>query len=447
MRKRGNHYKKGDDRISKIKVIDSMCGKGKTSWAIQYINEHPEKSFIYVTPLLNEVERIKSNTARKFVEPTFKGKRKIDDFNTLLCNGVNIATTHATFSNSNIETIRLLQQSGYVLILDEVIDVLVPYNSIAEGNAKIRNGDIKLLLEKNFIAIDEYGRVSWIGPSYDRDGYTYSEIERLAKRNNLLLINNSLFLWEFPSDIFKAFDEVYVLTYLFEGSQLCPFFEYHSMDYSKMNVANYAGTYRIVPYQKDDADVDLYKKLITFNTDEILNNYKKRGVLSSTWYKNNIQHKGTKEAKRLSNNLSNYFRNKCKAKVHQIMWTCPKEFKDKISKGGYIRIRKLTPEEGTLPDSEKKKLVSQLSCFVPCNARATNDFKDRDILAYCCNMFINPYVPDFFERKNVVFNEDAYALSSLIQWIWRSAIRDQKPIKLYIPALRMRTLFGDWLCR
>jgi hypothetical protein len=40
---------------------------------------------------------------------------------------------------------------------------------------------------------------------------------------------------------------------------------------------------------------------------------------------------------------------------------------------------------------------------------------------------------------------DMYALSSLIQWVWRSAIRDGKPIILYVPSSRMRGLLIKWL--
>lgn len=41
--------------------------------------------------------------------------------------------------------------------------------------------------------------------------------------------------------------------------------------------------------------------------------------------------------------------------------------------------------------------------------------------------------------------EDDYALSEMIQWVWRSAIRDGKEIWVYIPSRRMRELFQNWL--
>lgn len=38
-----------------------------------------------------------------------------------------------------------------------------------------------------------------------------------------------------------------------------------------------------------------------------------------------------------------------------------------------------------------------------------------------------------------------YALSILIQWVFRSAIRNGKKIKIYIPSERMRYLLKEWI--
>lgn len=63
-----------------VKVIDAICGAGKTSYAIQYMNQNTDKLFIYVTPFLTEVERINEQTTQEFFEPNpkaGKGKRSI----------------------------------------------------------------------------------------------------------------------------------------------------------------------------------------------------------------------------------------------------------------------------------------------------------------------------------------------------------------------------------
>ncbi len=47
--------------------------------------------------------------------------------------------------------------------------------------------------------------------------------------------------------------------------------------------------------------------------------------------------------------------------------------------------------------------------------------------------------------KNVEISQDEYSLSEMIQFIWRSRIRNNQPIKLYIPSSRMRNLLIRWL--
>jgi hypothetical protein len=42
-------------------------------------------------------------------------------------------------------------------------------------------------------------------------------------------------------------------------------------------------------------------------------------------------------------------------------------------------------------------------------------------------------------------SEDIYALSEMIQVLWRTAIRNDEPVMFYIPSERMRGLFHLWL--
>lgn len=48
--------------MGKIVVIDSMCGQGKTQWALQNINAHPDEAVIYASPLLSELDRVIQGT-------------------------------------------------------------------------------------------------------------------------------------------------------------------------------------------------------------------------------------------------------------------------------------------------------------------------------------------------------------------------------------------------
>ena len=66
-------------------------------------------------------------------------------------------------------------------------------------------------------------------------------------------------------------------------------------------------------------------------------------------------------------------------------------------------------------------------------------------LIYSVNVFLNPYIVKYFSRKGVRLNEENYALSQLLQWIWRSAIRNNEEINIYIPSSRMRLLLKAYL--
>ena len=83
--------------------------------------------------------------------------------------------------------------------------------------------------------------------------------------------------------------------------------------------------------------------------------------------------------------------------------------------------------------------------FLQTSARATNEYKDRTDVAYMVNRFADPNIMKFFHAQNITIDADAFALSEMLQWIWRSAIRDDRPINLYIPSKRMRELLIKWI--
>ena len=83
--------------------------------------------------------------------------------------------------------------------------------------------------------------------------------------------------------------------------------------------------------------------------------------------------------------------------------------------------------------------------FLQTSARATNEYKDRTDVAYMVNRFADPNIMKFFHAQNITIDADAFALSEMLQWIWRSAIRDDRPINLYIPSKRMRELLINWI--
>ena len=114
----------------------------------------------------------------------------------------------------------------------------------------------------------------------------------------------------------------------------------------------------------------------------------------------------------------------------------------------YICSRIITKEERRLlSQPELKQLEKAVSCFVPCNAKATNIYRNRWALAYCYNMFLKPPFKGFFQDNGIEVDESSYSLSCLLQWICRSRLRDGESIVIYLPSKRMRKLLQDWLGR
>ena len=58
---------------------------------------------------------------------------------------------------------------------------------------------------------------------------------------------------------------------------------------------------------------------------------------------------------------------------------------------------------------------------------------------------MQPDVKNFFISQGIPLDEDRFATSMMVQWIFRSAIRDGKDISVYIPSERMRNLLKKWI--
>lgn len=117
--------------IIAIKVVDAPCGAGKTTWAINEINRRKETSYVYCTPFLDEISRIRDKCGRsRFAEPQPYTGSKLDNFNELLINGTSTAVSHVTFLNATHDTLQAIHEGSYTLILDEVLDVVMDFNSV-----------------------------------------------------------------------------------------------------------------------------------------------------------------------------------------------------------------------------------------------------------------------------------------------------------------------------
>ena len=427
-----------------IRVIDSPCGSGKTSWAIDYINSLGEdQRVLYITPFLAECARVQNAVHRKMQQPDARlgNGRKRNHFLDLIRRSANIVSTHSLFADVDDEIIEALRSSNYILILDEAFEVLdkfdmweeLPRKTPDEIKDTMTTNNVHALLDKGFIAVESDYRVRWIDNEHALD--KYSNLKRLADRGLIFLIRNSLLLWSFPYEIFMPgiFNEVYILTYLFDSQMQKYYYDYFNIPYSKFHIETINNKYTAIETINSDYELqwkDDVKKLISICDNTRLNkigdiyndvygrNYS--SALSKTWYEKNVN-----EIVTIKNHIINYFQNISKSSTKERMWTCfeddKKRFKDK-----------------NLSTSDKKY-------WVALNSRSTNNFGYKSTLAYPINRYCDPFYNAFFEIRNINMSQKGFAIAEFIQWIWRSRIRNNQSVQIYLPSERMRTLLIDFL--
>jgi len=394
-----------DNIMQKVHIVDEMMGVGKTSAAINLINESSRDSkFLFITPYLDEVERVLAGCQYKdFKQPPPIHGSKITGIKDLLRVGENIATTHALFYNFDAECLELIESYGYTLIIDEILDVVEQLD--------ISRHDLNTILAK--YTVIENGFLRWVDREYTG---VFDKYKTKCDLGCMCVYNDTALLWMFPTSVFKSFREVYLMTYLFGGQVQKAYFDFNNVEYDYLYVDD---TYHLSENKQHHTHLD-YKQIVTILDVEKLNRIgDAKSALSFTWYE---RYKDNAIMMRtLKNNTMNFFKHYAKTPSAQNMWTTFLANKSAISGKGYAHG------------------------FKEYNLRSTNKLRDKTAIAYLVNRFLNPFVKNFFMEYDIEFNEDMYALSEMIQFIWRSAIRDGKPIQVYVPSMRMRNLLTEWL--
>ncbi|OAB44648.1 DEAD/DEAH box helicase family protein [Paenibacillus antarcticus] len=419
---------KNENEDKKVIVLDSIMGSGKTSYAIQLMKEAPNtQRFIYVTPFLDEVKRIKSEVSnRNFREPNAKHGHgtKLASLKKLIATGEDIATTHALFALADDELMELLKWERYTLIVDEVMDVI--------EQVPLKRDDLPVLLKSGYVEISEDTQaVTWTG---DHTMITrFNDVMHYALSGNLYAVNNVAFVWNFPAKVFNYFDEVYILTYLFAGQVQRHYYDFHGVQYAYYDVVRDDGRYELVPKSSVKEDRSRFRELITIYDGKLNDIGVRDTALSKSWF----EHKhNTPNVKKLKDAIYNYFRHVTKSKSENFLWTTFKDSKKRLQGCGFAK------EESKIADTTTDK---GKACFTPFNIRATNKYRHKTVLAFALNRYMNPIEKHFFAQRNVTVNEEMLALSDLLQWLFRSAIRDGQPVKVYVPSRRMRVLLQRWL--
>lgn len=393
--------------LKTVTVVDARMGRGKTSAAIRYILENREsRRFLFVTPYLTEVQRICSQCG--FDEAADDLGTKTADLRRKIRMKRNVAITHSLFYLMDTDMLDLARDNGYSLIIDESINIIEKIPTSAKDFTLITN---TMTIE------DETGRLTWVDDEYEG---RFDDYKALADMGNLFHLDSALLNITNPY-LFQAFDEVFMLTYLFEGQTQKAYLDYFEIPYRVVGVEKDECGYKFSDAPDCPPPMNIKDMVRIVDREAMLEKFWDRHSLSKNWFTKKTA--DSPEIRLLRRHL-NYFFTHCNgAESADRIWTCYKD-----------DAKKVLGKSGRYAAS-----------FLPLNIRATNDYRNATAVAYLVNRFCDPNLMKFFAARGVLLSHDQFALSEMVQFVWRSAIRDNKPIDLYIPNKRMRDLFIDWM--
>lgn len=419
----------------KVKVLDALMGSGKTTRIIEDVSKLNNRPIIYIAPLLLECHRFAGTSLddegkvfkdeygfpiyqkghplayKHFHHPTCNNKSgsKLESIQNLIRQGKNIVSTHALFRNITMDLVDDIKRHDYLLIIDEVMPVWEKYQLFSGRSIKDFDTDctstdkeINRLINNGVVHADPTGLLHWQWDVFNATDTVYQEMAHLCDTHQLCIVNGSVVFWEYPIWALKAFSDLWIATYMFESSLMCEYLRLHDIPYEVERFGNHQSS---------------VKHLISVVDDKRMNACGEKATSLS--YTNLCKSKTHNET--LKVNLYNFFQNRCKAKKRDQLWTTFVAARKSISCGRYN------------------------NSWLAYNAKATNAYKDVANVAYLINLYANTMIMSLLGKRGTDFDQDQWALSEMVQFIWRSAIREGKPIKLYIPSKRMRGMFIKWL--
>lgn len=486
-----------------VTVIDAVMGAGKTHWMKRELasltgpDAERHVRFVYITPYLEEAAKaVDDMTAAgaqdvRLVEfqdlpdeekQSLKARqgrdRKRDLLYEMLMEGQSAVGSHRLFEVLDPRVMAAIETQNYVLVIDEAVQW------VTKLKHSLEKSELASLFKLGVCRVGADLTIEWSDTVpgladiyYNQHEAHYAGFRSLVMQRKVIAaspevddsgVPKSMLLWTMPVEMLKQFEHVFVLTHLFKGSEMDAYLTLHGIETDMMTLDMDRNLVPFTP-EHNAARVTQLAGLITVEEDRKLNAIgnpptrrgrgRQQDPLSKSWFethKKEAQEIAQQEAQlmgkppltkpqldavrsaaceQLQRNLTSFFRYSCKTPARENLWTCFTDFREHLeeSRGRHYRGSKAEP------------------CFAACNARATNKFNHKTAVAYAVAINHDPDIRNYFKRRGVLVSNEFYALSTLVQFIWRSGIRRPEeeggplPVRVYIPSQRMRGLFEDYL--
>jgi len=401
---------------SSITIRDYPCGSGKTTSMIEGFQS--DRKYLVIVPLLSEVERVVQGAKSfHFQQPHANDNEagtKTESLKALVLQGHNITATHSLHERL-VPLAREGLLSDYDIIIDEVPKVVTSITSKSKTSIE------EFYLNRGFMSIDPLtGQVTptqkWWSLRDDVDDTLSTKILAYANTGCLYLLGGRLFIWAMPSELLTAGRSTTIMTYKSEGSVLSAYLKKLGVPFEVANDNLLEASFRAKARELITIkDVPAVSRLSLSYTGQLA------GVSNASYC--------STVATALKNLRGRHLKD---VPAENILITCAKDT-------WYKKGRK----DVAGPFAKGSKLF-QGATWVGNTTRGTNDHAHASHLIYLYDQHMNPFVGQWLGQTSRSF-ADAYALTELIQWVWRSRVRNGQPITLYLPSPRMRRLLEEWL--
>ena len=420
---------------NKVEILDSIMGSNKTNRVLDWIDSNPNERYLYISPLLSEVDntsRLATNLKHVSFEfpSTDEYDTKTDDLLSKLEVGANISCTHSLYLSMTEKHLDLIEKFEYIVIIDEEVGVIDAFKTYSTDDLAYlnSNGDIEIS--------DEDGMISWVGAELGKKA-KYKQFYNLCKAKAVYATKRSdtMLVTQMPVELFTRAKRVIIMTYMFNGNVLDNF-----LKLKKVEVVPFT---EVQPTQIDKQEI---RELIDLKPLD-----RKLLKLSMSVYGYD------KMDKKGFDLISNYIRStglSVGAKAIDTMYTLPKavspvEVKSgkRVAPRGYLTYKtEVLDEDGVVVlDGKGKPKTEDNYCWLHSGCRATNKYAYKWYLVHCYDRHPNLSVETYLKEYGCPVDKNVFALSEMLQWIWRSRIRKGEGIVIAIPNTRMHNLFLDWL--
>lgn len=406
---------------------------GKSHWMMEQIREwkltDKFEQFVYLSPLLSEVGgelcnippakyldgRIQQQLPElKFTYPIPLRGSKSTHIRSLLHQGRNISATHNLFLGLDSSTVEVIKQYKNVLIIDECLDAYRVFSGITKKSLS------SFISDRTFLIDPITNKLSYNHNEHPLPSvWEFRELADLCDTGCVFYVEGDAIVWEFPYEILSAFDEVWVLTYLFQGSFMYAWCKINNIEIETVQPQLNRSTDEVKAYIRDCIELVETRSMCK------IENYS----YSQKWWEDDaVEEVVDKVRKCIESCLVT-----TKSKANDILITCPQLNWEHPSEKGKKR-RSLVKGKGF------SKAVWLYS-----DARATNDYADKNTLVYLLGKNPNTLIYNFCYAKGVQINRDLFALASFLQWVFRGSVRKKEKMYLIVPCKRMRDLYKTWL--